>query len=755
MKRFRYCRFLGRGVGIFLAIVLIFFETTAQSIIVSSSGSFSNNGTIKVKGNISTSGATAATVTIGGTVELNGTSQNLGANGKTLSLNKLKVLGTDTKTLLGNMSLADSLVINNGSGKFLDIDTRSLTLSGVSILTSGSIDVSDATSTVIYNRNSGTQTVLGLTYVGNVTLSGNATKSLSASTNIAGTFSHSGGDLTVNQNLTISSATPSFATIADVTGNRTLTLSGTGVKTIAAITAVSSGSTITNSGTSGSLTITALNGNSGTISSGAGGVTFTNAATNSGKITGGAGQITFNSSLVTSTDTILAGSGDIVFNGGVTISSGAIAGGTGADLTFSSSLANSGTLVMSGTGTIGITGNYSGSGSMNLSSGSTVWYDGGTQNIAGGTYGNLTIGGTGGKTALDNVTVSGSTLALNANLSMSTYTLTMNQASTAISGTSEITGLVRRNNSFTGGQAYAFNRANIIMKLASNASADMTLGMYPATNPSGTLGTKYVQRKYTLSSSTDVTTNNLTAQLYYTDSELQGSPNENKLAFYKYSGGSWSKLSTNAGTYTRLNSTASDTITLTAINEGLSGIAEIGLRVPEYITIASGLWNATATWGSTVDDIPSTTDDAVLRHSVTGLGGANRTVASLTIQDDATYNGQLTVDANIFTADTVSNTGTLNVSAGATLALNNGLSNSIVAGGASVVTITGTANISGLVMNAGTFTVDGASGVVNATEGFNNSGSLAVNNAGGQLTISGGDFENSGTITNDGTITVE
>ena len=178
---------------------------------------------------------------------------------------------------------------------------------------------------------------------------------------------------------------------------------------------------------------------------------------------------------------------------------------------------------------------------------SVTYNQAGDQNIYNATYGDLTIAGSGVKTALGNITVQGVStgLTLNNNLAMSTYSLTMDQAGTAVNGSNEVIGLVKRNHAFTGTMAYAFNRSNVTMALASNGSADITLGMYPGTDPTTGLGSKYVQRKYTLSSLTDVTGNHLTANLYYTDTEVQGSANEAKLGFYKYSGGTWSKFGYN------------------------------------------------------------------------------------------------------------------------------------------------------------------------------------------------------------------
>ena len=780
MKTMEQHTFLRRGMSIAVAMSIGIGTVLCQNLVISSSGSVSNTGTIKVKGNINTSGASGA-VSIGGTVQLNGTSgtQQLGVSGSNaLTFATLQAAGSVAKQMDVNVTVTNSLDVNITGALNLDLQANTLTLDGSSSLTTGSLDVSDPGSTVAYDNSSGSQTVLGLAYGGAVTLSGNATKDLSATASVAGTFSQSGGALTVNHNLTVSSAAPTFAAIADVTGNSTLDLSGTGAKSITTVTTVSSGSTISNSGASGLLTVATLSGNAGTISGGAGGITFTNAAANSGAITGGAGAVTFSNTLNTSGGTITAGAGTIAFNGNVTQTGGTITSANSTDiLNFGANIDNSGggTVSLTGTGAAEFAGTVTANGTgLSFASGTTVTYDGVTagQAIADVDYGNLTLKNNtkswtlgAARTVSNNLDVQASSAAtiggsfnlnvggnvsLADNLTKSANAVVFASASSAVSSTGgEIVGNVERTHTFTGGVAYTFNRPEVTMALASTAAADITLGMQPGTDPTTGIGTKYAQRKYTLSSTTDVTTNNLTAQLYYLDSELQGTPNESRLALYKYSGGSWSKLGTNGGSYTRNTAGATNTIQLTAVNQGLSGISEIGIRILDFSTIASGAWNAIATWGTTASDIPTTVDDAVINNQVTGLGGANQTVASLTINTG----GELDVDANTFNASTITSTGTISVASGATLAVSGAFQNNT--GGAASVTVSGTATLSGAVTNAGTFTVNGASGLVNATAGLTNSGTIAVNNASGQLNVSGADFTNTGTLTNAGTVTVQ
>lgn len=758
---------IGKTIALTVVLAMATGFAFGQNLVVTGSGTFSGNGTIKVKGNINTSAAAAA-VTIPGTVELTGTSvQDIGVSGKDITFSTLNVLGSSNKLMTVNVAVQDALSINNGAGNYLDVANLKLTISGTSSITSGTLQTG-AGSTVEYNRAAGSQTVLGVDYAGNLILSGGSAKDLGGNVSVAGTLTHSGGDLTVNNNLTLGGAA-TFATIADVSAAKTLTI-GSGGATIA--TLASNQGTITAEVNDGALSITNNATNSGSLISGSGGIAIGGTLTNSGTVTmndgalavgtalvnsgslafgsvastiagsvtqtsgslnGGTGQVTFSSAFQGNGGTVTAGTGGFVFNNTVTLAGASLTAGDGASLTFNNDFAMSaGALSLTGTGALTIAQGFAVTGgTVSFATSSSVSYTGtNAQSIYATTYGNLTLSGAGAKSAAGDLTVSGTSLAINSGFNLGNYTLTMDNPATTVSGTYDIVGKVRRAHTFTGGVAYAFNRPEVTMALASTAAADITVGMYPNTDPSGGIGTKYVKRQYTLASATDVTTNNLTAQLYYVDAELQGSPAEGKLGLYKYSGGVWTKWGTNNGTYTRNVTGDPNTIQLTNINQGLSGIAEIGIRPLEYFTIASGAWNAVATWGTTPDDIPTATDDAEVRHAITGLGGSNQTIANLTITDDATYDGSLTIDANTFTATSITTTGSITVASGASL-VSGTLQNNTT--GTNKVEVSGTATVNG---------------------NFVNNGALDVN-VGGSLTVSGGDLTNAGSISNDGTITVE
>jgi fibronectin-binding autotransporter adhesin len=370
-----------RMIEVVVVLTLFAALTFGQNLVVSGSGSFSGSGVINVKGNINTSGASAA-VAFPGTVNLNGDAiQQVGISGNSLTFDTLRALGTSAKQLDVNVTVSDALDVNITGALNLDIQGTTLTLGGASYLLSGSVDVSDPACIVIYNRNAGSQSMMGLDYVGSVTLSGNAAKDLSGVVNVAGAFTHSGGNLTVNHNMTVSAANPAFATIADVTGNSTLALSGGTAKTINIINGISSGSAITNTGAAGLLTVQTLAGNSGTINGGTGGVTFALAAVNGGNIDGGAGAVTFDSTLAQSAGTITAGTGGVVFNGTPTISGGSVTAGNGASLDFNTDITNNGTISLTGTGSAAFFGDFTSVGTLSFANTSNTTFDGATQII--------------------------------------------------------------------------------------------------------------------------------------------------------------------------------------------------------------------------------------------------------------------------------------------------------------------------------------------------------------------------------------
>jgi fibronectin-binding autotransporter adhesin len=764
MKRFMQYQFLGRGIGAALAVALSLSAAVGQNIVVSGSGSFANTGTIKVKGNINTSAASAA-VTIGGTVELNGTTQDLGVGGQSLVFTTLNVLGTDTKTMTANVSVSDALTVNNTSGKFLDVNNKVLTVGGTSTLSGGaSLDVTDASSEVTFNRIGGSQTVLGLVYAGKLTLQNSSTKDLSGNASVTDAFSHTGGGITINHDLTVAGAS-SFAVIADVTGNSTLAFSGTGAKTITTVDGIANGSAISNTGASGLLTVSTLNGNSGAINSGAGGVTFTNAATNGGTITGSGGPVTFGNTLGNG-GSITAGSGGIAFIGTVTRNLGNSISSSAGLLNFNGDVSGTnGTIALTGTGSAEFAGALSATG-LSFASGTSVIYDGVApgQAIADVDYGYLTLKNStkawtlGAARAINNdldlqassaTTIGGSfdlnvsgNITLASNLTKSANAVIFaNAASTVSSGalTYDIVGAVTRTHTFAAATSYTLNNSATKVQINSApVGMTFTLNSQPGTNPTGYSIGHSVNRTFT-ANSTGFTSGTANVTLGYLQGEsVTLGVTETKLKDFRGGIVSGNKVS---GTPSRTASGASafGSVAYTGLaNTLFSGSSELALddRFNLFKSIGVGNWNIAGTWDA--NDVPGSTDDVEIAgaFAVTIPAGLSASAYSVLVDNGTTTDGGLTVAA----------TGSLAVGGG-------GLTNNNTTGAG--FTANGTVDISGSVTNAGTLIANGATAVVNAAAGLTNSGSLTVNNAGGQVTISGGNFANSGTLSNAGTVTVQ
>lgn len=427
-------QFVHRAITTVVAILFLFGMALSQNLVIQSGASFTGTGTYKVKGNIDNS-ANSSAVQFGGLVRLTGTTaQDIGASGGgTLRFGQLTAQGNSTKTMIVGVTVDDSLTIDAGTGNSLAVGANTLNIDGTSGIVSGTLDASNASSTVNYRSAAASQVVLGQTYGGTLGMSGVSTKTLSAIASTV-TLSHAGGALTVNNNLTVSGAS-TIGTLADVSTGKALTLG-----TTATITTVTTNTGTINGGT-GLTTISTLSGNTGTISGAAGGgITFTNAATNGGTITGGAGLVTFSNTLAHSTGTITAGSGGVKFDNTVTTASGTITAGTGASLDINANVDNSGTSAISltGTGTMTMAGNFTTGTGLSFASGSTVTFDGGSQNVPSTTFGVLTMSGTGTKTAQGNITVAGA-FTNNVTTAMVTYTLTP-QSTKTNTGTMQFAG---------------------------------------------------------------------------------------------------------------------------------------------------------------------------------------------------------------------------------------------------------------------------------------------------------------------------
>jgi hypothetical protein len=718
MKHSLGTTFAGRSIYTLLIIALVTVTAVGQHLAITGAPTLNGSGTYNIKGNITNT----APVTFTGTVAVTmsgAAAQTIGTAGNGLitfnTLNANTTGATPTTTM--NVAVDVNSALSVSAASTFVVGANQLNISGTSTLNGTGVLSTVAGSTVVYDQTGTSQIALGgFTYNGALTLSGTSTKTLSGDITAAGAFSHTGGNLTLNNNLTISSATPSFATIADIATTKTLTLSGTGAKTIAAVTTTTGTGAILNTGASGLLTITALSGNNGSISGGAGGVTFTNAATNAGTITGGAGLITFSSTLGHGTGTITAGAGGITFGNTVTFATGTITAGTGAQLTFNGNVANSGTaaLTLTGTGNASFAGTLNTTG-LNFAAGSTVTYNSATagQAIADVAYGNLTLSNNTKTWTLGAARTISGTLTLNAgsattvggafdlnvggnislasSLTKSANAVVFANAGSAVSGVSEIVGSVTRTHTFIATNSYTFNNAaTVVTPSVVGTLSSFTVSSLPTTNPTGYLLGNSVNRKYSESYTGTFTAD---VQLGYAAAEYTGSLPA-KLKFFQ---GGIAKADKIGGTYTQGTSGSFNYVKLAALaSTNLTTGLELGIddRYNVFNSIASTSWILTTTWDAGA--VPSATDDINITgtHAVTIPDGQTANALSVTI--DGTTANSLTVGAGT--------SGILNVGTGG-LTNNATLGVLTVSTGANVNITGGNLATGGNITNNGTVTV--------------------------------------------------
>ena len=375
-----------------------------------------------------------------------------------------KAIGTTTNAIV-NTELDFGYAANTMSGNFT-LGSNTLTVAAVSTYFAGSTGIPTLSGgTVNHTQIGGSQTLLnyGAAY-GALGLSGTATKILPAigsAVSASGAVTHAGGAVTFNESFNITATgSGSFATITDIatgkivdfqstasTGsiatvsNVTGTLRKSGTQDLGITTVTANPGIIENTGTAGTLTIGTLTANAGTIrNTNTGLVAFTNAAASNGTITASNGTVTFVNNL--------GGTGTVSLTGGT--------------MQFGGTLAQS---------------------IYTLTAGTTV-YNSSTagQNIVGTTYNNLTLNNasktlagptiiTGNLTndASSTLAMGGNNITLSGNLTIASDitngagVLTMNSASSNVTGAGLVQGSVRRAHNFALNTPYKFNGQNIYL----------------------------------------------------------------------------------------------------------------------------------------------------------------------------------------------------------------------------------------------------------------------------------------------------
>jgi hypothetical protein len=350
-----------------------------HKLVIQDGATFNDNGIITVKDSIRNSNSSLMT-NITGKVVLSGAAQAIIANASngSLRIDTLSVRGSGVKTIVGTITVAESL--NIFAGASLNISNDTLRIGNI-VANAGTI-TTNANTLLEYICNSGTsQSILGGAFQGKMRLTGNTRKSL-LSTLTIDSLEHSGWGLTVNNNLNVNGKFV-IDSLIDVTAGMTLSL-GANNSTIATL---QGNAGVIQANSTGTLTFTnnAANG-SGTIRTDNSSIIFNGNISSTGTLAvTGTGTMAFGGT-VSSTSYSFANSSTEIYNGGAQ----AIAAANYSNLTLSNAGLKTFALGTTGIGgTIALINNPTVDA---ITNSSTIDYNGtGLQTIAALDYHNLTI----------------------------------------------------------------------------------------------------------------------------------------------------------------------------------------------------------------------------------------------------------------------------------------------------------------------------------------------------------------------------
>ena len=204
-------------------------------------------------------------------------------------------------------------------------------------------------------------------------------------------------------------------------------------------------------------------------------------------------------------------------------------------------IAGGATLTISGSYTLDVKGNWSDSGTFTAGAGSVSFTGSSAQTISGTTvFNNLTINNTAGVTAANNITVNGVITLTSANpdathgtLDMGSYTLSTLNASAGITGTGDITGVIKGRHTFTHNTSYQFGSQYTTLNFLNTGtqpdevSCRISIGAAPSWKPGAVL------RYYSFAQTGTAGTDQVTLNLSYLTTELN-SNDETKLVLWDH-----------------------------------------------------------------------------------------------------------------------------------------------------------------------------------------------------------------------------
>lgn len=285
-------------------------------------------------------------------------------------------------------------------------------------------------------------------------------------------------------------------------------------------------------------------------------------------------------------------------------------------------------LTISGSNSLNIYGNLSNSGTFATNT-STISFLGSTaQTITGTTvFNNLTINNTAGVTASNNITVNGILALTSVNpdanhgtLDMGSNTLSMLSASASVTGTGDVSGIVKRTHTFSPNIHYSFGSQYTTLTFLGNGTqpneimCKITIGSSPNWKNSA------INRFYSFAQTGTTGTDKTVLNLHYLDAELN-SNDETKLVFWDHhSNGEideHGKSNNNTiNNWVGLTNLSINYIAPTVLDNKTWALANYTTIKNIWIGATNTDWNIAENW--TAGHSPYTTDDVLIPTSPSG-----------------------------------------------------------------------------------------------------------------------------------------
>ena len=279
-------------------------------------------------------------------------------------------------------------------------------------------------------------------------------------------------------------------------------------------------------------------------------------------------------------------------------------------------------LTISGSNLLDVKANWTNNGTFTANAG-TVSFTGTTAQTITGTsiFNNLTINNVTGVTAANNLTVNGLLTLTSANpdathgtLDMANNTLSMLTASASISGTGDVSGIVKRTHTFTPNTQYSFGSQYTTLNFIgagtqpSEITCRISLGSTLPDKPGA------ISRHYSFSQTGTTGTDKVIMNLRYLTSELNANTESNLVLWDRhFSGNVQEHGKSNNSTlnhWVGISGLAISYVAPTTIDNKNWGLANYTAAKNTWVGGADTNWNNSANW--TAGHVPYTTDDVLI-----------------------------------------------------------------------------------------------------------------------------------------------